>query len=341
MLWIDSVTFEATSATTLTGSSSGSSSGSNPTLPSLGSSSSTFPKGAIAGIAAGAFLLALVCFRYVRRNCNPTPYRETFVPGPPQPLPPVTVPPPPWQPPNTGRFANPGYPPSPPSDPEAGGRAQWDGSNPSYPRPSGGDSRRTQWDGSNSTSNANRPLSPPAAPRVPLDGADPNANADRTRRTSRAQWDGSNSESNSNILWDGATPNATSTYDPSTPGQSYFTYSEKEKLVGLQWGESGSDNLMPDSIPTLLLNAGGGIHPNPIPAAHEATRADGLDSTHGRVQRPFENPDPTSGSMARAPTPRNHAQEDGRDDDGEAADEPPNNRDHTGQASGLPPAYED
>ena len=169
-----------------------------------------------------------------------------------------------------------------------------------------------------------------------MDGADPTLlNADRTQRTSRGQLDGSNSESNLNILWDGASPNANSTYAPSTPGQSYFTYSEKEKLVGLQWGESGSDYLVPDSIPTLLRDAGSGSQPNLVAAAHNAARADGLDSTH--EQRPLDN----SGPVARAPTPRNHAQEDGRDDDNEVIAEPSSNRDHIGPAEGLPPAYED
>ena len=54
MLWIDSVTFESTSATTLNGTSS----------------DHSFPKGGIVGIAVGAFFLILVIFVYPKRTAS-------------------------------------------------------------------------------------------------------------------------------------------------------------------------------------------------------------------------------------------------------------------------------
>ncbi len=256
------MTFEGTSATTLSGTSSNPSSGSSPTFGSTGSSSSTFPKAAIAGIAAGAFLLALVCFRYARRNCGArtiyippagasaaaTPTRDGAAAAVGASL--------------SQQISKPCLSAFSASKSRGWQWAPLDGANPSFPRPSGAASRRGQQDGSNNT---NYPPSPPAAPRVPMDGADPNLlNADRTQRTSRGGLDGSNSESNLNILWDGASPNANSTYAPSTPGQSYFTYSEKEgKTAWAAVGRApGSDILVPDSIPTLLRDAGSGSQPN-------------------------------------------------------------------------------
>lgn len=69
MLWIDSVVYEGATSTTLSGASSPGSGGSgNPNPPNPNKKGSSFPKAAIAGIVVAVFLLAVSLLFYIRRR---------------------------------------------------------------------------------------------------------------------------------------------------------------------------------------------------------------------------------------------------------------------------------
>ncbi|KAF8203356.1 hypothetical protein BJ912DRAFT_352920 [Pholiota molesta] len=308
MLWIDSVVFEGTSSTTLTPDGTGS--GSSLNLPTAGLTSSSFPKGGIAGIAVGAFLLSLLFLWYARRRSRRT--SAVFAVS-------------------TGKsalilqlllsllsslfifplFVRPDiattYPPPPPA-----------------PRPA---VSMTQ---SNAYSPYN-PYDPVAAQYAPLASAPlpplPSPPQQRYQYRDQPPVPAPSARSAAKLL-----PGTDTTYDDDaaaspadgTPGAqsagAYYTYSEKADLVGLEWGTRGGSGASPGA---------GGDRDGAAADVRVPARGDGADPARAAAQ--VDVGDDADGRS-------NHAHEDGRDDAAGSA-EPLRERD-AGPAD-FPPAYDD
>ncbi|KAF9476115.1 hypothetical protein BDN70DRAFT_995911 [Pholiota conissans] len=364
MLWIDSVMFEGTSATKLTfPSGSGSDSGSDGVLTPGQSSSSGLSKAAIGGIAAAAFFLAIAFFSYAKRkwsgasNRKPVGYTAYVPPPPPPPGPPqVTIynnahmhnPYDAYNPANQYNYNHaptflPALVPSPPVAPphqpheyhdwSAPPTATLDGAVPAPP-----------------------PKQPPAIPTADLVGSDgssssyaspSSASASATRPPLRtAALDGS------------ATGTSLSTNDRDPRAESYYTYSSKADLIGLEWGvrpEAGPES-------SVAMGDGAAAVKMPIPATGPVVSAQGKNSMDkarysnlgggkamptpavhgdGAMRLHTTNADAAQRGDGTAPAPSNHGLEDGRDADEEEQAMPEPRRERDAGPADFPPAYDD
>ncbi|KAF8175774.1 hypothetical protein BJ912DRAFT_988143 [Pholiota molesta] len=281
MLWIDSVVFEGTSSTKSTPASTGSGSGSD--LPKHGSTSSSFPKGGIAGIAAGAILLSLLCLAYARSRSrrNLGVFAVSTAP---------TYAPPPGPPAVASMSQSNGYNTYNPYAPAATQYAPPPASAPLPPPPSSPSQQQYQY-------REQPPLPAPASfPTPELPGG-----YDASNYAASSAADTSN------------TPRA----------DSYYTYSSKADLIGLEWGTRGSGaGVVGDGAADVRM-------PVPLPA-----RGDGADPARAE----------TGAQVVDADAQGNHAQEDGRDEEGGEAGavmpETPRRERDAGPAD-FPPAYDD